>query len=58
MASSRKYLFEDEIQQSLLQDITDSDQSNFSDESDSSGTDDLTSDEEIVAETVTMSVTK
>lgn len=51
MASSRKYLFQDEIQQSLLQDITDSDQSNFSDESDSSGTDDLTLDEEIVAET-------
>ena len=35
-------MFEDEIQQSLLQELTDSDQSSFSDESDSSGTDDLT----------------
>jgi hypothetical protein len=35
-------LFEDEIEQSLLEELTDSDHSVFSDESDSSGTEDLT----------------
>jgi hypothetical protein len=35
-------LFEDEIEQSLLEELTDSDHSIFSDESDSSGTEDLT----------------
>jgi hypothetical protein len=35
-------LFEDEIERSLLQELTDSDHSNFSDNSDSSGTEDLT----------------
>jgi hypothetical protein len=42
MAASRKCLFEDEIEQSLLQELTDSDHSIFSDESDLSGTEDLT----------------
>jgi hypothetical protein len=42
MATSRMYLFEDEIEQSLLEELTASDQSSFSDESDSSGTDNLT----------------
>jgi hypothetical protein len=42
MAASRKYMSEDEIEQSLLEKLTASDQSSFSDESDSSGTDDLT----------------
>jgi hypothetical protein len=37
-----KYLFGDEIEQSLLQELTASDQGSVSDESDSSGTDDLT----------------
>ena len=41
MASSRKDLLEDEIEQSLLQELTASDQSSCSD-NDSSGTDDLT----------------
>ena len=42
MASSRKCLLEDEIEQSLLGEITASDQSSCSDDDDSSGTDDLT----------------
>jgi hypothetical protein len=42
MATSKMYLFEDEIEQSLLQELTAYDQSSFSDESDSSGTDNLT----------------
>jgi hypothetical protein len=42
MASSRKSLLEDEIEQSLLQELTASDQSSCSDDYDSSGTDDLT----------------
>jgi len=43
MASSRKGLLEDEIEQSLLEEFTASDQSSCSDDGDSSGTDDLTS---------------
>jgi hypothetical protein len=50
MATSRVYLFEDEIEQSLLEEFTASDQSSFSDESDTSGTDDLTVGEVIGAE--------
>jgi hypothetical protein len=46
MAISRKCLFVDEIEQSLLEELTVSDQSSFSDES---GTDDLTVGEVIVA---------
>ena len=42
MTSSRKCLLEDEIEQSLLEDLTASDQSSSSDDDDSSGTDDLT----------------
>jgi len=42
MASSRKGLLEDEIEQSLLEELTDSDQSSCSDDDNSSGTDDLT----------------
>jgi len=42
MASSRKCLLEDEIEQSLLEELT-ADQSGCSDDDDSSGTDDLTS---------------
>ena len=42
MASSRKCLLEDEIEQSLLEELTASDQSSCSDDDDSSGTDDLT----------------
>ena len=42
MASSRKCLLEDEIEQSLLEELTASDQSSCSDNDDSSGTDDLT----------------
>jgi hypothetical protein len=44
------YLFEDETEQSLLEELTASDQSSFSDKSDSSGTDDLTVGEVIGAE--------
>jgi len=40
MVSSRKCLLEDEIEQSLLQELTASDQRSCSDD-DSSGTDDL-----------------
>ena len=43
MASSRKCLLEDEIEQSLLGELTASDQSSCSDDDDSSGTNDLTS---------------
>jgi len=42
MAPSRKGLLEDEIEQSLLEELTASDQSSCSDDDDSSGTDDLT----------------
>jgi len=42
MASSRMCLLEDEIEQSLLEELTASDQSGCSDEDDSSGNDDLT----------------
>jgi len=42
MATRRKSLFEDEIEQSLLEELTPSDQSSCSDNDDSSGTDDLT----------------
>jgi hypothetical protein len=42
MASSRQCLLEDEIEQSLLEDLTAYDQSSCSDNDDSSGTDDLT----------------
>jgi hypothetical protein len=42
MVTSRMYLFEDEIEQSLLEELTASDHSSFSDESDSSGTNNLT----------------
>ena len=40
MASSRKSLLEDEIEQSLLEELTASDQCGCSDDDDSSGTDD------------------
>ena len=42
MVSSRKGLLEDETEQSLLKELTASDQSSCSDDDDSSGTDDLT----------------
>ena len=42
MASSRKGLLDEDIEQSLLEELTDSDQSDCSDNDDSSGTDDLT----------------
>ena len=42
MAYSRKCLLEDEIEQSLLKELTASDQSGCSDDDDSTGTDDLT----------------
>ena len=42
MVSSRKCLLEDEIEQSLLEELTASDQSGCSDDDDSSGTDDFT----------------
>ena len=50
MASSRKCLLEEEIEQSLLEELTASDLSSSSDDDDSSGTDDLTVGEEIVSE--------
>jgi hypothetical protein len=50
MATSRVYLFEHEIEQSLLEELTASGQSSFSDESDSSGIDNLTVGEVIVTE--------
>jgi hypothetical protein len=49
MATSRTYLLGDEIEQNLLEELA-SDQSSFSDEIDSSGTDDLTVGEVIGAE--------
>ena len=42
VASSRKGLLDDDIEQSLLEELTASDQSDCSDDDDSSGTDDLT----------------
>ena len=42
MMSSRKCLLEDEIEQSLFEELTASDQSSSSDDDDSSGTNDLT----------------
>jgi len=42
MAARRKSLFEDEIEQSLPEELTTSDQSSCSDDDDSTGTDDLT----------------
>ena len=42
MASSRKGLLDDDIEQSLLEELTASDQIDCSDDDDSSGTDDLT----------------
>jgi hypothetical protein len=50
MATSRVDLFEDEIEQSFVEEFTASDQSSLIDESDSSGTDDLTVGEVIGAE--------
>jgi len=50
MASSIKCLLEEEIEQSLLEELTASDQSSSSDDDDSSGTDDLTVGEVIVSE--------
>jgi len=50
MASSRKCLLEDEIEQSQLGELTISDQSSCSDDDDSSGTDDLTVVEVTVSE--------
>jgi len=41
MVSRRKYPFEDEIEQSLLEELKASDNSSYSDDDDSSGTDDL-----------------
>ena len=49
MASSWKCLLEDKIEQSLLEELTASDQSSYSDDDDSSGTDDLTVGEVIVS---------
>jgi hypothetical protein len=49
MATSRIYLLEEEIEQNLLEKLS-SDQNSFSDESDNSGTDDITVDEVINAE--------
>jgi hypothetical protein len=42
LASSKQCSLEDEIEQSLLEELTASDQSNCSDDDDSSGTDNLT----------------
>jgi hypothetical protein len=50
MATSRKSLFVDEIEQSLLDEFTASDQISSSDDDDSSGTDDLTVGEVIISE--------
>jgi len=50
MATRKKCLFEDEIEQSLLEELTASDQSSSSDDDDSSGTDDLTVGEVTVSE--------
>jgi hypothetical protein len=48
--ASRKCSLEDEIEQSLLEDLTPSDQISSSDDDDSSGTDDLTVGEVIISE--------
>ena len=50
MTSSRKCLLEDEIEKSLFEELTASDQSSSSDDDDSTGTDDLTVGEVIVSE--------
>ena len=50
MTSSTKCLLEDEIEQSLLEELTASDQSSPTDDDDSSGTDDLTVSEVIGSE--------
>ena len=50
MASSRKCLLEEEIEECLLEEYTDSDQSISGDDDDSRGTDDLTVCEVIVSE--------
>jgi len=50
MASSRKCLLEDEIEQSLLEELTAPDQSSCSEDDDSSGTNDLTVDEVLGSE--------
>jgi len=50
MTSSRKCLFEDEIEQRLFEELMASDQSSSSDDDDSSGTDDLTVGEVIGSE--------
>jgi hypothetical protein len=50
MASCRECLLEDEIEQSLLEELTASDQSSSSDDDDSIGTDDLTVGKVIVSE--------
>jgi len=50
MTSGRKCLLEDEIEQSLLEELTASDHSSSSDNDDSSGTDDLTVGEVIGSE--------
>ena len=50
MASIRKCLLEDKIEQSFLEELTASDHSSSSDDDDSSGTDDLTVGKVIVSE--------
>ena len=50
MASSSKGLFEEEIDQALLEELTDSDHCSSSSDEDSSGTDDLAVDEVIAME--------
>ena len=50
MTSSRKCLLEDEIEKSLFEELTASDQSSSSDDDDSIGTDDLTVGQVIVSE--------
>ena len=50
MMSSRKCLLEDEVEQSLFEELTASDQSSSSDDDDSIGTDDLTVGQVIVSE--------
>jgi len=50
MVSNRKCLLEDQIEQSLLEELTASDQSSCSDDYDSSATDDLTVVEVLISE--------
>jgi hypothetical protein len=50
MASSSEGLFEEEIEQALLEELTDSDQCSSSSDDESSGTDDLAMDEVIAME--------